>query len=157
MTMLVSAAMAQDNFPSRPCAWSSPSPGRRRGLTARTVGQKMGELLGQPVVVENKPGANGTLGCEAVAKAAADGYTMLETDRGALGVNPSLYKKLPYDSLRDFEYVGIVTSAPYVLVIDPKLRRSRSPSSRRSRSRSPARSTTAATASPAWRSSTSRR
>jgi tripartite-type tricarboxylate transporter receptor subunit TctC len=81
----------------------------------------MSETLRQPVVVENRPGANGLLGATAVAKSASDGYTMLLTDRGALGVNPSLYKSLPYDPLRDFEYVGIVTSAPYVLVIDPKL------------------------------------
>jgi len=85
------------------------------------VGQKMGELLGQPVVVENRPGANGLVGCDAVAKSAPDGYTLLETDRGALGINPSLFRKIPYDPTRDFEYVGIVTSAPYVIVIDPRL------------------------------------
>jgi tripartite-type tricarboxylate transporter receptor subunit TctC len=111
-------AAAQDVFPSRPIRLVvSFTPGGGADLTARTVGQK----LGQPVVVENKPGANGLLGCEAVAKSAPDGYTMLETDRGALGVNPSLYKQLPYDPLSDFEYVGIVTVAPYVLVVDPRL------------------------------------
>jgi tripartite-type tricarboxylate transporter receptor subunit TctC len=121
MTLLASAAMAQD-FPTRPVRLVvSFTPGGGADFTARTVGQKMSELLGQPVVVENKPGANGTLGCEAVAKSAPDGYTLLETDRGALAVNPSLYRKLPYDPLRDFEYVGIVTAAPYVLVIDPRL------------------------------------
>jgi len=73
------------------------------------------------VVVENKPGANGTIGCELVAKALPDGYTILETDRGALAVNPSLYKSLPYDPLTDFEYLGIVTSAPYVFVVDSRL------------------------------------
>jgi len=118
----VAAAFAQENFPSRPIRLVvSFTPGGGADFTARTVGQKMGELLGQPVVVENRPGANGLVGCEAVAKSPADGYTMLETDRGALGVNPSLYRKLPYDPLRDFEYVGVVTSAPYVLVIDPRL------------------------------------
>jgi tripartite-type tricarboxylate transporter receptor subunit TctC len=122
-TVLVAgAALAQETFPSRPVRIVvSFTPGGGADFTARTVGQKMSELLGQPVVVENKPGANGTIGCEAVAKAPPDGYTILETDRGALGVNPSLYKKLPYDPLRDFEYVGIVTSAPYVLVIDARL------------------------------------
>jgi tripartite-type tricarboxylate transporter receptor subunit TctC len=121
MTMLFGAAFAQD-FPSRPIRLVvSFTPGGGADFTARTVGQKMSELLGQPVVVENKPGANGLVGCEAVAKSAPDGYTMLETDRGALGVNPSLYKKLPYDPLSDFEYVGIVTTAPYVLVIDARL------------------------------------
>jgi tripartite-type tricarboxylate transporter receptor subunit TctC len=120
--MLAGAALAQETFPSRPIRIVvSFTPGGGADFTARNVGQKMSELLGQPVVVENKPGANGLVGCDAVAKSAPDGYTLLETDRGALGVNPSLYKKLPYDPLRDFEYVGIVTSAPYVLVIDPRL------------------------------------
>jgi tripartite-type tricarboxylate transporter receptor subunit TctC len=109
-------------FPTRPIRLVvSFTPGGGADFTARTVGQKMGELLGQPVVVENKPGANGLVGCDAVAKSAADGYTLLETDRGALGVNTSLYRKLPYDPLSDFEYVGIVTTAPYVLVIDSRL------------------------------------
>ena len=115
-------ALAQDAYPSRPIRLIvSFTPGGGADLTARTVGQRMGELLRQPVVVENRPGANGLVGAAAVAKSAPDGYTMLLTDRGALGINPSLYKSLPYDPLRDFAYVGIVTSAPYVLVIDPRL------------------------------------
>jgi tripartite-type tricarboxylate transporter receptor subunit TctC len=115
-------AVAQDAFPSRPLRLIvSFPPGGGADFTARTVGQKMGELLGQPVVVENRPGANGLVGCDAVAKSAPDGYTMLETDRAALGANPSLYRTLPYDPLSDFEYLGIVTSAAYVLVIDPRL------------------------------------
>ena len=121
MTVLSAMAVAQD-FPTRPIRLVvSFTPGGGADFTARTVGQRMSELLGQPVVVENKPGANGLVGCDAVAKSAPDGYTLLETDRGALGVNPSLYRKLPYDPLADFEYVGIVTTAPYVLVIDPRL------------------------------------
>jgi tripartite-type tricarboxylate transporter receptor subunit TctC len=115
-------ALAQDAFPTRPIRLIvSFPPGGGADLTARAVGQKMGELLGQAVAVENRPGANGLVGCEAVAKSAPDGYTMLETDRGALGINPSLYRKIPYDPLSDFEYLGIVTSAPYVLVTDPRL------------------------------------
>ena len=122
MAVLFGAALAQESFPSRPMRLVvSFPPGGGADLTGRAVGQKMGELLGQPVVVENKPGANGLVGCDAVAKSAPDGYTLLETDRGALGINPSLYKKLPYDPLADFEYVGVVTTAPYVLVIDPRL------------------------------------
>jgi len=123
MTLLANtAAVAQHVFPSRPIHLVvSFTPGGGADFTARTVAQKMGDILGQLVVVENKPGANGLVGCEAVAKAAPDGYTLLETDRGALGVNPSLYKKLPYDPLTDFEYVGVVTTAPYVLVSNPRL------------------------------------
>ncbi len=115
-------ACAQDSYPSKPIRLIvSFTPGGGADLTARAVGAKMGEALKQPVVVENRPGANGLVGAGAVASAPADGYTMLLTDRGALGVNPSLYKKLPYDPTRDFAYVGIVTTAPYVLVIDPRL------------------------------------
>jgi len=122
MALAAGAAAAQEKFPSRPIHLVvSFTPGGGADFTARTVALKMGDILGQPVIVENKPGANGLVGCEAVAKAAPDGYTMLETDRGALGVNPSLYKKLPYDPLTDFEYVGVVTTAPYVLVSNPRL------------------------------------
>jgi len=122
MTLLAGTALAQETFPSRPIRIVvSFTPGGGADFTARTVGQKMGNLLGVPVVIENKPGANGTIGCELVAKALPDGYTILETDRGALAVNPSLYKSLPYDPLNDFEYLGIVTSAPYVLVTNPRL------------------------------------
>ena len=117
-----SLCAAQEAYPSRPIRLIvSFTPGGGADLTARAVGQKMGELLRQPLVVENRPGANGLIGGAAVAGAAPDGYTLLLTDRGALGVNPSLYKKMPYDPARDFEFVGIVTVAPYVLVSDPRL------------------------------------
>jgi tripartite-type tricarboxylate transporter receptor subunit TctC len=116
-------ALAQESrFPTRPIRLIvSFTQGGGADLTARTVAQKMSESLRQPVVVDNRPGANGMVGAGAVASAAPDGYTLLLTDRGALGINPSLYKKLPYDPTRDFEYVGIVTVASYVLVSDPRL------------------------------------
>jgi tripartite-type tricarboxylate transporter receptor subunit TctC len=115
-------ASAQDAFPSRPIRLIvSFTPGGGADLTARTVAFKMSEQLKQPIVVENRPGANGLVGAGAVASSAPDGYTMLLTDRGALGVNPSLYKSMPYDPTRDFAYIGIATVAPYVLVSDPRL------------------------------------
>ena len=97
------------------------SPGGASDLTARTLAQKMSEGLGQQVVVDNKPGANGVLGIDLAAKAPPDGYTLLLTDRGSLTVNPWLYQNLPYDPVKDFAYVGIVTDGPYVLVANPKL------------------------------------
>jgi len=96
-------------------------PGGGADLTGRLVGQKLSEALGQPVVVDNKPGANGILGSELVAKSPPDGYTILLIDRGAFGINPSLYRKLPYDPLKDFAYITIAAEADYVLVVNPKL------------------------------------
>jgi tripartite-type tricarboxylate transporter receptor subunit TctC len=119
----VSQAPAQaPAYPAKPIRLIVPfSPGGASDLTARTLGQKMGDSIGQPIVVENKPGANGVLGIDAVAKSPPDGYTILLTDRGSLAVNPSLYAKLPYDPLKDFSYIGIATYGPYVLVANPKL------------------------------------
>jgi len=116
------AAHAQTDYPSRPIKLILPfPPGGGADLTARTLAQKMGDSMGQSIVVENKPGANGSVGIDMVAKAAPDGYTLLVTDRGSLAVNPHLYSKLPYDAMRDLAYVGIATDGPYVLVVDPSL------------------------------------
>ena len=115
------AAHAQA-FPTRPIkVVVAFPPGGGADLTARTVAEKMSESLRQPVVVENKPGANGMVGAESVAKAAPDGHTLLLIDRGALGINPSMYAKMPYDPRKDFAYVGIATEAPYVMVVNPAL------------------------------------
>lgn len=115
-------AVRADDYPSRPVkVVVAFPPGGGADLTARTVAQKMSESMRQPFVVENKPGANGLVGAESVAKAAPDGYTLLFIDRGALGINPSLYAKLPYDPLKDFAYVGIAAEAPYVMVVNPAL------------------------------------
>ena len=114
-------ALAQ-SYPARPIKLVVPfSPGGSSDLTGRTLAQKMGEQMGQSIVIENKPGANGAIGIEAVAKSPPDGYTLLLTDRGSLVVNPSLYVKLPYDALRDFACIGVVTDGPFVLVANPKL------------------------------------
>jgi tripartite-type tricarboxylate transporter receptor subunit TctC len=118
------AAHAQTGvpYPNRPIKLVvAYPPGGGADLTARTVAQKMSEQMGQPVVVENRPGANGGIGADQVAKAAPDGYTILLADRGALGINPSIYAKLPYDPLKDFAFIGIATEGPYVLVVNPKL------------------------------------
>jgi tripartite-type tricarboxylate transporter receptor subunit TctC len=121
---MANAAQAQSDaaYPNRPIKLVVAfPPGGGADLTARTVAQKMSETMRQPIVVENRPGANGLVGTDMVAKATPDGYTILLVDRGALGINPSLYAKLPYDPLRDFAYVGIATEAPYVLVVNPSL------------------------------------
>ena len=115
-------ALAQTPYPARAIKMVVPfPPGGGADLTARVLAQKMSETMGQPVVVENKPGANGAIGTDAVAKAVPDGYTILLTDRGSLTVNPSLYAKLAYDPLKDFSYIGIANDGPYVLVVTSSL------------------------------------
>jgi len=109
-------------YPTKPIRLVVPfSPGGASDLTARTLAQRMSESMGQSIVVDNKPGANGVLGIDLVAKSQPDGYTILLTDRGSLTVNPSLYVKLPYDPVKDFSYIGIATDGPYVLVANPTL------------------------------------
>lgn len=118
----IAVAQTAAGYPNRPIKLIvAYPPGGGADLTARTVAQKMSEQTGQPVVVENRPGANGGIGADQVAKAAPDGYTILLVDRGALGINPSIYAKLPYDPLKDFAFIGIATEGPYVLVVNPKL------------------------------------
>jgi len=121
--LALTTALAQaPAYPTKPVRLVVPfSPGGASDLTARTLAQKMGESMGQSIVVDNKPGANGVLGIDLVAKSQPDGYTILLTDRGSLTVNPSLYVKLPYDPVKDFSYIGIATDGPYVLVANPKL------------------------------------
>ena len=85
-------------------------------IFGRTLAQKLGESLGETFVVENRPGANGGIGSELVAKAAPDGYTLLATASGPIVVNPVLYAKVPYDPLRDFAPVAQATVYQYVLV-----------------------------------------
>jgi tripartite-type tricarboxylate transporter receptor subunit TctC len=96
-------------------------PGGAVDLTARVIGQALGEALGAPVVVENRPGANGIIGAEAVARAAPDGATLLLAPREVFGINPVIARTLPYDPLAGFAYVGIATTGPYVLVANPAL------------------------------------
>src|SRR5690242_12613674 len=96
-------------------------PGGGNDIIARMVGAKMQESWGQPVVIDNKPGANSIIASEFVAKSAADGYTLLVNATGGMSVNPVLYQKLPYDSLRDFVPISMVGSFPLVLVVNPSV------------------------------------
>jgi tripartite-type tricarboxylate transporter receptor subunit TctC len=96
-------------------------PGGGNDIIARMVGAKMQESWGQPVVIDNKPGANSIIAAEFVAKSAADGYTLLVNATGGMSVNPVLYAKLPYDSLKDFVPISMVGSFPLVLVVNPSV------------------------------------
>jgi len=119
---LAQAPETVQKYPSRPIRFICPYvPGGAGDIFTRTIGQKLADSLGQPVVVDNRPGANGGVGTDLVAKAAADGYTLLMGNSGPLTVNPVLYRKVPYDPLRDFAPISQGTSYMYVLVVPPSL------------------------------------
>ncbi len=106
-------------WPSRPVHVVVPYPaGGPNDIIVRLVGKRLGEALGQPVVVENRPGAGGNIGTDSVAKSAADGYTLVSVGPGALIINP-LIGKVPYDTMRDFAPVTIMAVAPNALVAHP--------------------------------------
>lgn len=88
---------------------------------ARAIAPKLGEALGQPFIIDNKPGAAGTLGNELVAKSAPDGYTLLAAAAGPMTVAPNFLSKLPYDTFKDFEPIALVATSPFVLVVNPAL------------------------------------
>ena len=114
-------AYAQSAFPARPVRIVVPyPPGGATDVMARVIAQKLNEAWQQPVVVENKPGASGSVGSEIVARSAADGYTLLHQGTQH-AINLSLYKKLPYDTVRDFAAVAYVASAPFLLVVHPSV------------------------------------
>ncbi len=111
------ANVAAADYPDRALKLVVPySAGGAADAQARLVAQKLGARLGQTVVVENKPGASGTIGAASVAHAAADGYTLLY-DATAFAINPSLYKKLSYDSRRDFLPISLISLTPNLLVV----------------------------------------
>ncbi|MCW5575712.1 MAG: tripartite tricarboxylate transporter substrate binding protein [Burkholderiales bacterium] len=117
-----SAAAAAQGYPAKPIRIIVPFPAAGgTDLMARTMGDKISAALGQQTLVDNRTGAGGTLGSDLAAKAAPDGYTLLVTSSSALVIGPSLMKKAPYDPLRSFSPVMIISSAPNVLVIHPSV------------------------------------
>ncbi len=120
MAIIAPLASAQ-TFPSKPIRVVVPlAAGGPGDVLARAIGQKLSEQVGQPVVIDNRPGANTNVGSEFVAKAAPDGYTLLFT-ASTLTINPSLYATLPYDPLKDFAPLTLIASTPLVLVVHPSL------------------------------------
>lgn len=111
---------ADPAYPARPIRFICPyAPGGAGDIFTRTIGQKLADALGQPVVVDNRAGANGGIGTELVAKAPGDGYTLLMGNSGPMTVNPNLYRKVNYDPVRDFAPISQGTSYMYVLVVPP--------------------------------------
>jgi tripartite-type tricarboxylate transporter receptor subunit TctC len=119
--VIAAPTFAAQNYPDKPIRLIVPfAPGGGTDITARTIAQKLTERLGQTVVVDNRPGANGTIGVDLAAHAAPDGYT-LSMISSSHSVNVSLIKKLPYDLVRDLAPITQATSQPYALVIHPSL------------------------------------
>ena len=115
----VSAQTNATNFPTKPVRIIVPqTPGGASDALARIVGQKLSEKWGQPVVVENRPGAGGNIGLDAVAKATGDGHTLLMSYVGSHAINPSIYSKLPFDPETDFVAVATLANVPFVAAIN---------------------------------------
>jgi tripartite-type tricarboxylate transporter receptor subunit TctC len=117
-----SAMAAAQNFPTRPLKIVVPSsPGGATDAFSRALGGRLAEIWGQPVVVENRPGANQIIGADYVAKSAPDGYTLLVSDASSFVMNPHLYKKLPYDGLRGFSPITVLVRFPWVIAVHPSI------------------------------------
>jgi tripartite-type tricarboxylate transporter receptor subunit TctC len=116
----MSVSADAQTFPTRPITLVIPfAPGGSTSIVGRGVADKMGELLGEKVVVENRPGAGGTVGTKAVAKSEPDGYTIMLGYTGTLAIGPSLYKNPGYDPRKDFAPIGMIGNAPNSLVVHP--------------------------------------
>ncbi|MEI6302785.1 MAG: tripartite tricarboxylate transporter substrate binding protein [Betaproteobacteria bacterium] len=120
-SLFIAAASAQDKYPSKPITVVVPyATGTTTDLIARAFAPKLQEILGQPVIVQNRAGAGGTIATQSVAVASADGYTLLMAN-STHAINPTLYTKLTYDSRRDFLGVALVAESAYLIVAGPQL------------------------------------
>jgi tripartite-type tricarboxylate transporter receptor subunit TctC len=119
--LLCSASFAQ-TWPAKPIKWIVPfAPGGTTDILARTIGEKLSVALGQPVIIENKPGAGGGVGADFTAKATPDGYTIMGGTISTHAINASLYKSLPYDPVKDFVPITLIARVPNMLVVNPEI------------------------------------
>ena len=116
----IGAVQAQEAWPTRPITVIVPFPaGGTTDIVARLAGVELSRELGQPVIIDNRPGAGGNIGSQAVARAQPDGYTLVMGTVGTHAINPSLYKKMPYDHVKDFAPISRVANVPNLLVANP--------------------------------------
>src|SRR5450755_3376776 len=121
-TLAGATAVGAENYPSRPIRIVAPStPGDAPDVIARLVAERLSSALGQQVFVENHPGAGGVVGSDIVAKAPADGYTLIIGNAGSHGINAAVYAKLPFDIQRDFVAVSQVAVSPNILILNPEV------------------------------------
>ena len=117
--LIMPSAVAAQPFPTKPIRIIvAYTPAGTTDILARVVGQKMSEGFAQPVIVDNRPGVNGNIGTELAAKATADGHTLLMVTAGTHGINPSLYRKLGFDAVKDFAPISLVANVPNILVVN---------------------------------------
>ena len=122
LASMLLAGMAAAQYPSRPIRLIVPiPPGGAPDISARVLGQKLAELIGQPVVIENRPGSNGNIAMDMVAKSAPDGYTLALLADSMIAINPHLYKKMQSDPLKDLAPVASVVSNQWVLSVNPSV------------------------------------
>ncbi|MBZ0133891.1 MAG: tripartite tricarboxylate transporter substrate binding protein [Rhodocyclaceae bacterium] len=120
--ILTGSPARADNYPSKPIKFVVGfPPGGGNDILARVIGQKLSERVGQPVLVENKPGANAIIATEHVAKSAPDGYTLYVGASGAMTFNPGTYERLPYDSVKDFAPITQIASFPLMIAVHPSV------------------------------------
>ncbi|HEY5900493.1 MAG TPA: tripartite tricarboxylate transporter substrate binding protein [Burkholderiales bacterium] len=122
LTAIGASPVLAQTYPAKPLRIIiAQAPGSATDVISRIVGNRLSEALGQPIVVEARPGAGGALGTEAAAHSAPDGYTLFMGNNSTHGSNPALYAKLPYDAVNDFAPISMVASVPYVLIVNPSL------------------------------------
>jgi tripartite-type tricarboxylate transporter receptor subunit TctC len=120
LALLLPVAVLAQGYPSKPVRLLVPfSAGGTTDVIARLIGQKLGDALGQQFVIDNRPGANGNLGTEMAVKAPADGYTLVMSYDGTVAINPSMYKKLPFDPQKDLAPIASVAQVPLIMVVHP--------------------------------------
>ncbi len=120
--MVAATGARAQSWPAKPIRIVVPyPPGGSSDIIARAISQPLSEALGQPVIVDNKAGANGNLGADLVAKSAPDGYTLLLCDTGALAISPSVYTKLPFNPATDLRGVTMLAYSPHLLVVHPSV------------------------------------
>ena len=121
-TLVIHGSAGAQAYPQKPVRLVVGVPaGGTTDVVARLVGQKLGEQMGQQVVIDNRGGAGGNIGAELVAKSPADGYTLFLATIGTMAINPSLYSKMPFDTLRDFSAISQLTSMQQLLVVHPSV------------------------------------
>ncbi len=119
---LTSLHATAQTYPTKPVRLIVPfAPGGATDVIARLAGQKLSEQLGQPFLIDNRPGANGNIGTEMAVKSPADGYTLVMSYDGTMAINPSVYKKMPFDSVKDLAPVGSVAQLPLLMVVHPSV------------------------------------